>query len=291
MKMDRRSFLSKSVAGTLGLGAMAAGPGLAVAQSESSKTKSKTHELDGKAAIVTGARNNIGRAIAVELARMGSDVVVHHHTPDTRDQAEETARLVGNHGRKAVITVGDLGKQENVIKMFDAAESAFGRLDIFVHNAGALTKGPLVELSDKEYDRMQRINVDATFWGYREAARRIRENGRIIGISTSITASPPAQYGVYGSGKAFMNLLSSTLAKELGARGITVNTVCPGPIDTPFFHSQETPETVAYISKLAPMGRLGEVREVIPAVAMLVSSEGQWLNGETIYVNGGYAQA
>ena len=218
-------------------------------------------------------------------------MVVHHHTSATRNQAEETARLVQGHGVRTTIAVGDLGRKANVVALFDAAASAFGRVDIFVHNAGALEKAPLAELSDERYDRMQRVNVDATFFGFREAARRLEDGGRIIGISSSVTAGPPPQYAVYAGGKAFMNGLVLGLAKELGGRGITVNAVNPGPIDTPFFHKPETPESVARIERLAPMGRLGMVEEVAPVVGFLASPAAGWLNGETLYVNNGYTQA
>lgn len=247
--------------------------------------------LAGKAAIVTGARANIGRAIAVELARMGSDVVIHYHRPATQDQAEQTAAMCEEYGVSTILTVGDLGDKANVMRMFDAATDNFGRLDTFVHNAGALVKGPVADLADEDYLRMQRVNVDATFYGFREASRRIEDNGRIIGIGSSVTGGPPPQYGAYTGGKAFMNGMVLAMAKELGARGVTVNSINPGPLDTPFFHSQETPESVNYISQLAPMGRLGTVEEMMPAVRMLLSPEGMWMNGETLYINNGYLQA
>lgn len=247
--------------------------------------------LTDKVAIVTGARANIGRAIAVELARMGSNVVVHYHRPETRDQAEQTAAMCQEHGVNTALAVGDLGDKANVMRMFDVATDTFGRLDIFVHNAGALVKGPVAELSDEDYMRMQRVNVDATFYGFREASRRIEDGGRIIGIASSVTGGPPPQYGVYTGGKAFMNGMILAMAKELGPRSITVNSINPGPLDTPFFHSQETPESVAFISQLAPMNRLGTVAEMMPAVRMLLSPEGMWMNGETLYINNGYLQA
>lgn len=247
--------------------------------------------LKGKAAIVTGARANIGRMIAIELARMGSDVVIHYHRPETRDQAEQTAALCQGYGVRTALAAGDLGDKANVMSLFDVATNTFGRLDTFVHNAGALVKGPVAELSDEDYVRMQRVNVDATFYSFREASRRIEDGGRIIGIASSVTGGPPPQYGVYTGGKAFMNGLILAMAKELGPRAITVNSINPGPLDTPFFHSQETPESVAFISRLAPMDRLGKVEEIMPAVRMLLSPDGMWMNGETLYINNGYLQA
>ena len=291
MNTDRRKFIKNGSMALAGVMAMSTSSTMKTASAEQPQTDSQIRTLSGKAAIITGARNNIGRAIAIELARLGADVVVHHHTPDTRDQAEETARLVREKGGRAVISVGDLGEVKNMQMLFDVAEKEFGHVDIFVHNAGRLRKMPLVELSDEEYILMQRINVDATFYGLRESARRLRDNGRIITVGTTITASPPAQYGVYGSGKSFMNHLVKTVAKEVGNRGITVNSINPGPIDTPFFHSQETPQSVAFVQRLAPLGRIGTVEEVAPIVGHIASPEAQWINGETIYINGGYTEA
>ncbi|MBE9099085.1 SDR family oxidoreductase [Vacuolonema iberomarrocanum] len=295
MSRNRRQFLG-AVGATGVVGAI--GAERVMAQNTDSSTPTPVaqttptnRELTGKAAIVTGARANIGRAIAVELARMGSNVVIHYHRPETRDQAEQTAAMCQEYGVQTAFAVGDLGDKANVMSMFDVATDTFGRLDIFVHNAGALVKGPVAELSDEDYVRMQRVNVDATFYGFREAARRIEDGGRIIGIASSVTGGPPPQYGVYTGGKSFMNGMVLAMAKELGSRAITVNSINPGPLDTPFFHEPETPESVAYISQLAPMGRLGEVEELMPAVRMLLSPEGMWMNGETLYINNGYLQA
>ena len=229
--------------------------------------------------------------IAVELARMGSNVVVHYHRAETEDQAEKTAAMCEEYGVSTALASGDLGDKATVMQMFDVATNTFGQLDAFIHNAGALVKGPIAGLSDEDYLRMQRVNVDATFYGFREASRRIEDGGRIIGIASSVTGGPPPQYAAYTGGKAFMNGLVLSMAKELGSRGITVNSINPGPRDSPFFHSQETPESVNYISQLAPMGRLGTVEEIMPAVRMLLSPEGMWMNGETLYINNGYLQA
>ncbi|MEM1115531.1 MAG: SDR family oxidoreductase [Bacteroidota bacterium] len=286
---DRRSFLSRAALGAAGASLAATPAALATTTSTTGAAALSTDRpLDGRAAVVTGARNNIGRAIAVELARMGADVVVHYHRPETRDQAEETARMCQAHGVRTALAVGDLGRLDTNRRMFDTATDTFGRLDVFVHNAGRLELIPIAEVSDEAYLRMQRVNVDATFYGFREAAQRIEDGGRILGISSAVTAGPIPSFGVYTSGKMFMEGMVLTLAKELGSRRITVNAIAPGAFNTPFFHALMTPESVI---EATPMGRLGEVEELIPLVRMLVSPEAGWMNGETIYVNNGVVQA
>jgi NAD(P)-dependent dehydrogenase (short-subunit alcohol dehydrogenase family) len=267
----------------LGLAAGAAAAGTAArAQGAASDP------LSGKVAIVTGARNNLGRGFAERLAQMGADVVVHHHTPDTRGQAEETARMVRAAGGRAAIVHGDLGDSANVAAMFDLAEAEFGGADILVHTAGRIIKKPVADFSDAEFEELLNDNTKTTFYAMREAARRLRDGGRIIAIGTSLTAGAAPGYAAYGGTKAPVEEFTRMLAKELGDRRITVNNVAPGPIDTPFFHAAETPQSVAYASGLAAEGRLGTVADVVPAIAALALPEGQWTNGQTVFVNGGY---
>ncbi|MEM8849793.1 MAG: SDR family oxidoreductase [Pseudomonadota bacterium] len=247
-----------------------------------------TPPLAGKVAIVTGARANLGRGFAERLAQMGADVVVHHHRPESRAEAEETANLVRATGRRAAIIHGDLGDSANVTALFDLAESEFGGVDILVHTAGAIIKKPLAEFTDAEFERLLNDNTKTTFYAMREAARRLRDGGRIIAVGTSLTAGAAPGYAAYGGTKAPVEEFTRMLAKELGDRRITVNNVAPGPIDTPFFHAAETPQTVAYASGLSTEGRLGTVADVVPAVASLALPEGQWTNGQTVFVNGGY---
>ncbi|HEY8549169.1 MAG TPA: SDR family oxidoreductase [Vicinamibacterales bacterium] len=245
-------------------------------------------ELAGRAAIVTGARHNMGRSFAVELARMGADVLVHHHTPDTRDQAEETARLCQAHGARTAIFVGDLGRVDTVRRMHDAAFTAFGRVDIVVNHAGRIWKGPIADATDEEFERCLAINTRAMFYSMREAARRISDNGRIINTGTTLLCAMAPLYGVYAGTKAPIEEFTRMLAREIGGRGVTVNCVAPGPIDTPFFHAPETPESVAYATNAVPAKRLGRIGDVVPVVAFLASPRSQWISGQTIWVNGSY---
>lgn len=269
----------------LGLAAAGAAAGTAARAQNAARAQGP---LAGKVAIVTGARNNMGRGFAERLAQMGADVVVHYHRAETRAEAEETASLVRAAGGRAVLTQGDLGDSANVAAMFDLAEVEFGGADILVHTAGRIIKKPMADFTDAEFEELINDNTKTTFYVMREAARRLRDDGRILAIGTSLTAGSAPGYAAYGGTKAPVEEFTRMLAKELGERRITVNNIAPGPIDTPFFHAAETPQSAAYAAGLATERRLGTVADVVPAVAALVLPEGQWTNGQTIFVNGGY---
>ncbi len=256
-------------------------------------TISKT-ELAGKTAIITGARANIGRGIAVGLAAMGANVLVHYHREETRDQAQETAKLASEAGApKTALALGDLGDPNNARRMFEVAERDLGPVDVLVNNAGLLVKKPIAKVTDADFEKCFNINAKGTFYCMREAANRLRNKGRIINIVTSLAPSLTPNYGAYASSKSANEQLVRTLSKEVGGsdRLITVNSVHPGPIDTPFFREPENERSIAYISKLSNENRLGAIADVIPLVQFLASSGSQWMSGESLYVNGGYAQA
>lgn len=244
--------------------------------------------LKGKVAIVSGACNNMGRAFAVKLGEMGADVVVHYHREETRDQAEETKRLVEAQGARAVLTMGDLSEVENVRAMYDTAENSFGGVDLVLNHAGAIIKKPLAEFTDGEFERLDGINNRALFYSLREAATRVRDGGRIINTGTSLLAGAAPGYTIYSGTKAPVEEYTRMLAKELGAKRITVNSFAPGPVDTPFFHGQETEQSAAYAARLSTEQRLGAVEDIVPIVAFLADPASQWINGQTIWINGGY---
>ena len=249
--------------------------------------------LSGKVAIVTGARANIGRGIAIGLAQMGADVLVHYHREETADQARETARLCREAGAENVaLAVGDLGQQANVTQMFDVAEERLGGADILVNNAGAMVKKPLMEVTNEEYLRTWNINEWGTFLCMREGAQRLRRDGRIINIVTAMVPSITANYAAYAGPKAANAHLVKTLSAEIGGdeRRITVNSVHPGPIDTPFYRAPESDEAIEYATNLANLNRLGRVDDVVPLVQFLASPASAWVSGESLFVSGGYTQ-
>jgi NAD(P)-dependent dehydrogenase (short-subunit alcohol dehydrogenase family) len=284
----RRRLLS-GAAMVAGAAATLSAVGLARAAAPASAPGGSTDKpLKGKVAIVTGARNNLGRAFAVALGGLGADVVVHHHRASSAAEAEETARLVQQAGGRAALAVGDLGEVAAVRRMYDVAEQRIGGVDVVVNNAGAIIKKPVAQFTEEEFERLYRINTKALFFSMQESARRMRNGGRIINVGTSLTAGAAPGYAGYGGTKAPVEEFTRMMAREVGSRGITINTVAPGPIDTPFFHSQETPESTAFAARLAVSGRLGRVDDVAPLVAFLAKPESQWINGQTLFINGGY---
>ncbi|MEM1044596.1 MAG: SDR family oxidoreductase [Pseudomonadota bacterium] len=269
--------------GLAGLGATAAfGTTAASGQTPASRP------LTGKVAIVTGARNNQGRAFCAALAEMGANVVVHYHRAETAGEAEETARMVREAGAKAALIQGDLGESANVKALYDLAEAEFGGADIVINTAGTIIKKPMADFTDDEFERLVNDNTKTTFYSMREAARRLRDGGRIINIGTSLTAGAAPGYAGYAGTKAPVEDFGRCLSKELGARGITVNNIAPGPLDNPFFHGEENPQSVAYATNLSVEKRLGTEQDIVPLVRYLALPDSQWTNGQTLFANGGY---
>jgi NAD(P)-dependent dehydrogenase (short-subunit alcohol dehydrogenase family) len=294
MSTNRRNFL-----GTLGAaGAVTAlaankavaqnSPAAPVAEPVFATPSADSRALTGKVAIVTGARANLGRGFAEALARQGANVVVHYHRAETVGEAEETARLVREQGTRAVLVQGNLGQAANVKRMFDTAFNEFGRADILINNAGAIVKKAIADVTDEDLEEMININTRGNFLCTREAARRLADNGRIINIATSLLAGAAPNYAAYAGSKAIVEELTRMGARELGGRGITINSVAPGPVDTPFFHSMETPQTTEFAAGLSVAGRLAMVSDIVPIVEFLAIPSSQWITGQTIWINGGY---
>ena len=236
-------------------------------------------------AIVTGGSRGIGAAISRQLAADGIAVVVNY--AHGREAAERVAGDISDAGGRAIAIESDLGVRDGARKLFDAAEAAFGAVDILVNNAGTMTLGAISDYEDDAFDRQLALNLGGAFRGMREAARRLRDGGRIINFSSSVVGLYQPGYGVYAATKAGVEAMTHILAKELGKRAITVNAVAPGPVATELFLSDKTEDQVAAIAKMIPAGRIGEPEDIAPIVAFLASPESQWVNGQVIRANGG----
>lgn len=245
-------------------------------------------DFRNQVALVTGAARNLGRGIAEALGRCGASVVVHHHDAQSATDAAAVTAAVEAAGGRAIAVAGDLSRPGEVSALFDAAERAFGVPRIVVHAAGTIVKKPFTAVTEADFDRSFGINAKGTFFVMQTAAKRIPDGGRIITVGTSLLAATTGFYAVYAGSKAPMEDFTRALAKEIGGRGVTVNTIAPGALDTPFFHGQEDERSTAYVKQMHPMGRLGTVDDVVPAVLFLASDDARWINGQTIFVNGGY---
>jgi NAD(P)-dependent dehydrogenase (short-subunit alcohol dehydrogenase family) len=163
---------------------------------------SSQKELVGKVALITGSARNLGRAYAAALARNGADIVVHHHGPSSKSDAEDTACLVRAEGTRAITVAGDIASPLVVRQLFDETIKAFGRVDIVINNAGMIVKKPFVDVTEEDFDRSFAINAKAAFFTMQEAARRIADNGRIINMGTSLLGVTTGFYSVYAGSKA-----------------------------------------------------------------------------------------
>lgn len=171
--------------------------------------------------------------------------------------------------------------------MFDAVEKAFGGIDVVVNCAGVLKLGKVAEVDDKTFDQTIAINLKGTFNVCREAARRLRDGGRIINFSSSVIGVRLPTYGVYIATKAAVEGLTQVLAQEMRGRGISVNAVAPGPVATELFLEGKSPELIDHMAKMNPLERLGQPEDIARVVAFLAGPAGGWVNGQTIRANGG----
>ena len=238
-----------------------------------------------KVAIVTGASRGIGAAIAERLAKDGFTVVINYSGDAA--PAEALAREIEDKGGRALTAKADVSDAEAVRQMFDAAEAAFGGVDVLVNNAGIMALSSLAESTDALFDRQIAINLKGTFNTLREAAKRLRDGGRIVNFSTSVVGLKLENYGVYAATKAAVETLTAILSKELRGRSITVNAVAPGPTATDLFLNGKSDELIARMAKMNPLERLGTPEDVASAVAFLVGPDGSWINGQMLRANGG----
>ena len=236
-------------------------------------------------AIVTGASRGIGAAIAERLAGDGFNVVINY--AGSSAEAQALADRIGQAGGHAITSQADVSDAAAVARMFDAATTAFGGVDVLVNNAGIMKLAPLADSDDALFDSQVAINLKGTFNTLRLAARHLRNGGRIINLSTSVVGLKLENYGVYAATKAAVEVLTAILSKELRGRSITVNAVAPGPTATALFVDGKSPELIERMSKMNPLERLGTPDDIASAVAFLAGPDGGWINGQVLRANGG----
>ena len=243
-------------------------------------------KLDGKVAIVTGGSSGMGRAMTSRLARDGAAVVVHY--AGRREIAEEVARGVQDRGGRAVAVGADLTAGAAAARLPEAAERAFGGLDILILNAGApLLSSPLVDTDEEQFDRIFAVNARANFRLLKQAVPRLRDRGRVIAFSTPYVVQAQADRSVIAASKAAVQAMVLGLSKEVGPRGITANVVIPGATDTGGFHDAVPDEAVPAIVGMTPLGRLGRPEDIADAVAFLCSEDARWVTGQVLPITGG----
>jgi 3-oxoacyl-[acyl-carrier protein] reductase len=239
----------------------------------------------GKVAIVTGASRGIGAAIAERLGRDGFAVIVNYS--GNAALAEAMVDKIEAAGGRALSARADVSDAAAVRGMFDTAEAAFGGVDVLVNNAGIMKLAKIADADDASFDQQIAINLKGTFNTLREAAKRLRDGGRIVNFSTSVVGTKLETYGIYTATKAAVEALTPILAKELRGRSISVNALAPGPTATDLFLNGKSPELVERFSKMPPLERLATPEDIAGVVAFLTGPDGGWINGQVLRANGG----
>ena len=249
--------------------------------------------LAGRVAIIAGGGKNLGALIAHQLVDGGAKgIMVHYNSAASKADADNTVAALKAKGADAISFQGDLSVVDNCVKLFDATVAHFGRADIAINTAGVVIKKPILELTEADYEKSFAANSKAAFFFIQQAGRTLNERGSIVTIVSSLLAAYTPYYGIYPSSKAPVEHFTRAASKEFGERGISVNAVGPGPMNTPFFYGQETPDSVAYNKAGAALGKysktgLTDIEDIAPLVKFLVT-EGWWITGQTSFANGGY---
>lgn len=252
-------------------------------------TSNKQASNEGKVAIVTGASRGIGASIAKRLASEGFTVIVNY--PGRAADAQAVVDEIRVAGGRAEAIQADVSVPAQVAALFDQAATLFGGVDVLVNNAGVMQIGLVLlsETDDALFDKIVDTNLKGTFNTLRVAAKKLRQGGRIVNFSSSVTALALPGYSVYAATKAAVQTMTLIFAKELRGRSITVNAVAPGPTATDLFLTGKTQEQIDQLAKMPPMERLGKPEDIAAAVSFLVGPNGGWIDGQTLRANGGIA--
>jgi 3-oxoacyl-[acyl-carrier protein] reductase len=248
------------------------------------------NSLEGKVALVTGAARGIGAAIAERLAADGASVAINYAT--SKEDAEALAERIRGNGGKAKAIQADIGNPSQAKAFVDAAVKEFGRLDILVNNAGKFHIGPIGTVDEADVRSLFAVNVDGPIFATQAAASYFStEGGRVINVSSIAATHPLPGLSVYSATKAALEALTRVWAAELGPRGVTVNAVAPGAVDTAMLKAA-TPrmggeEAVKGMVARTPLGRLGTTSDVADVVAFLASPDARWVTGQVVEVSGG----
>jgi 3-oxoacyl-[acyl-carrier protein] reductase len=248
-----------------------------------------SQKLAGKVALVTGASKGIGASIAEHLAAEGAAVVVNYST--SKEGADRVVNAIRGKGGKAVAVQANLAKEADVRRLFEEAGKAFDRLDILVNNAGIYEFKPLEDITADHFHKQFDLNVLGLILASREALKHFgKSGGSIINISSVAANAAPPTAAVYSATKAAVDAVTRSLAKELGPRGIRVNSINPGMVETEGVQSAGLTESDfrKQIESQTPLGRIGQPSDIAPTVAFLASADSSWLTGETITISGGY---
>lgn len=249
--------------------------------------------IEGKVVLIAGGAKNLGGLLARDFAKAGAKAVAIHYNSDAaKAAAEETLAAIEKAGAEAVAFQADLTSAGAMEKLFADTFSAVGQPDIAINTVGMVVKKPITEVTEDEFDKSCAVNVKTAFFFLKEAGKNVNDNGKICTIVTSLLGAYTPFYAAYEGLKAPVEHFTRAASKEFGARGISVTAIGPGPMNTPFFYPAEEKEAVDYhksAAALSPFSKTGltDIEDIAPWITFMVS-EGWWMTGQTILVNGGY---
>jgi 3-oxoacyl-[acyl-carrier protein] reductase len=248
-----------------------------------------TKKLAGKVAVVTGASKGIGASIAKHLAAEGAAVVVNYASSKTG--AEKVVNEITSAGGKAVAVQADVAKKADIGRMFSETKKTFGKLDILVNNAGIYDMAPIESITEDHFHKQFNLNVLGLILTTQEALKYFSPaGGSVINTSSVVSTYGIPGGAVYSATKGAVDAVTRSLAKELGARNIRVNSINPGMVETEGTHTAgiEGSDFQKATKAATPLGRLGQPQDVAPAAVFLASSDSSWITGETFYISGGF---
>ena len=243
--------------------------------------------LEQKVVLVTGASKGIGAAVAQHLAEAGASVVVNYS--GSQQAAEDVVSSIRQAGGQAIALQADVSRPDDVKRLFDETIAQYGRIDVLVNNAGIMITKPIKDTTDEDFTRQFDTNVRGVFNTLREAATRLADKGSIINFSSSVDRLMLPTYGTYVATKAAVEQLTRVFAKEIGERGIRVNSISPGPTNTELFTKGKPQEVIDRLAGMSAFNRLGEPEDIARLVLFLASDESNWITAQNIGTNGGMA--
>lgn len=244
-------------------------------------------KLSGKTAVITGASKGIGAGIALAFAKEGANVVVNYAR--AKDDAEKVAANIKGSGGKSITVQADVSKKADVDKLFAEATKEFGTIDILVNNAGVYELVPLDQVTEESYRRQFDLNVLGTLLSTQAAVKSMNGGGSIINLSSIVALTPPPGGSVYSATKGAVDVITRSLAQELGPRNIRVNSLSPGLVETEGTKAAGTSEGEfkSYAVSRTPLGRIGVPQDIAKAAVFLASDDSAWITGEVLPVGGG----
>ncbi|MBW8244888.1 SDR family oxidoreductase [Muricauda oceani] len=244
-------------------------------------------ELHNKVALVTGSSRGIGAEIAKELAKAGAKVVVNY--AGNMEAAQKVVEIVKTHGGDAIAIQADVSQADQVKQLFDTTIEHYGKMDILVNNAGIMINSLIKDTPSKDFARQMEVNINGVFHTLREAATKLEENGSIINLSTSVNRLMLPSYGPYAATKSAVEQLTRVFAKEVGDRGINVNSISPGPTDTALLMKDKPAAVVERLTSLSPFNKIGKTEDIANVVVFLAGDGAKWISAQNIGINGAMA--